>query len=218
MEQRETTEPQGGLRPRVEGDREQEIFDATLNVLAEVGYDRLTMDSVATAARASKATLYRRWSGKSALVIDALSSQKEEGPLPDTGNLRDDLVEAFCSPGGLTDTHQLAVFSSVITAMGRDQEFAEAFRRDFIAPKFQRNVTLFKRAQARGDISPDLDLDLITPALPGIVLHRMFMLGDLPTAQLIMAVIDQIVMPAVAYKSPTGAPTATESPNQKAAL
>ena len=63
-----------GTRPRVEGDREQEIFDATLQVLEEVGSDRLTMDAVASAARASKATLYRRWNGKVALVIDALIS------------------------------------------------------------------------------------------------------------------------------------------------
>ena len=63
-------------RPRVEGDREQEILDATLDVLAEVGYDRLTMDAVATAARASKATLYRRWNSKVSLIIEALLSQK----------------------------------------------------------------------------------------------------------------------------------------------
>ena len=48
------------LRPRVEGDREREILDAALEVLAEVGYDRLTMDAVAQRAKASKATLYRR--------------------------------------------------------------------------------------------------------------------------------------------------------------
>ena len=48
------------LRPRVEGDREREILDAALEVLSEVGYDRLTMDAVAQRAKASKATLYRR--------------------------------------------------------------------------------------------------------------------------------------------------------------
>jgi len=80
-----------GTRPRVEGDREQEIFDATLQVLEEVGYDRLTMDAVASAARASKATLYRRWNGKVALVIDALISQKGQPVVPDTGTLRGDL-------------------------------------------------------------------------------------------------------------------------------
>ena len=63
-------------RPRVEGDREQEILDATLEVLADVGYDRLTMDAVAARAKASKATLYRRWNNKVSLVIDALAAQK----------------------------------------------------------------------------------------------------------------------------------------------
>ena len=57
-------------RPRIEGDREVEILDAALEVLADVGYDRLTMDAVAQRAKASKATLYRRWNGKVSLVID----------------------------------------------------------------------------------------------------------------------------------------------------
>ena len=59
-------------RPRIEGDREAEILEATLEVLGDVGYDRLTMDAVALRAKASKATLYRRWNGKVSLVIDAL--------------------------------------------------------------------------------------------------------------------------------------------------
>src|SRR4051812_36234857 len=92
-----------GTRPRVEGDREQEILDATLDVLVDVGSDRLTMDAVAAAARASKATLYRRWSSKAVLVIDALLSQKAPQSVPDTGNLRDDLLGTFCGMGGLTD-------------------------------------------------------------------------------------------------------------------
>ena len=69
-------------RPRVEGDREQEILEATLEVLAEVGYDRLTMDAVAPGAKASKATLYRRWTNKVSLVIDALELHKGPAPGP----------------------------------------------------------------------------------------------------------------------------------------
>ena len=61
-------------RPRIEGDREAEILEATLELLASAGYDRLTMDAVAAAAKASKATLYRRWSTKAELVIDAIAA------------------------------------------------------------------------------------------------------------------------------------------------
>ena len=126
-------------RPRVEGDREQEIFDATLDVLVDVGYDKLTMDAVATAARASKATLYRRWESKASLVLEAVLAQKGPiGDLPDTGTLRGDLIASHCAGhGGLTDQRQLAVFSSVVTALGRDPEFADGFRNQFIGPKVE---------------------------------------------------------------------------------
>ena len=110
-------QPGPETRPRVEGEREREILAATLAVLADVGYDRLTMDAVATAARASKATLYRRWQGKAALVVDALASQKHPVAEPDTGSLRDDLVATYCGMGRLTDPHQVAVLGAVITAI-----------------------------------------------------------------------------------------------------
>lgn len=185
------------LRPRVEGEREQEILDATLDILAEVGYDRLTMDAVATRAKASKATLYRRWSGKAQLVIDALIADKAPLPPVDTGTLRGDLIGTFCGMGGLTDPQQLAIIASVITAIGRDEEFAEAFRRDFIAPKKALGDEIYRRAQERGEISEDIDLDLITAALPGIILHRAFLLGDPPTPELVEKVVDQLILPAV---------------------
>jgi len=183
-------------RPRVEGVREQEILDATLEVLGDLGYDRLTMDAVATRARASKATLYRRWNTKPSLVIDALLSQKEQRPTPDTGSLREDLIETFCGMGGLTDSRQVGIFASVLTAISRDEEFATAFRRDFIGPKAAQSRSIFERARERGEIAADIDLELLIPALPGIVLHRLFMLGERPDGAMVTRVIDQIILPA----------------------
>lgn len=184
-------------RPRVEGEREQQIFEAALAVLADVGYDRLTMDAVAHAARASKATLYRRWNSKVALVIDALKSTKGPTLIPDTGNLRDDLLQSYCGVGGLTDHSSVDTLASVLTAMTRDPEFAEAFRRDVIGPKVQATLRIYARAQARGEIRDDVDLELVGGALAGIVLHRHYMAGDFPDQNLIARVLDQIILPAV---------------------
>src|SRR3982751_5349875 len=100
-----STQVEPHSRPRVEGPREAEILEAALTVLAEVGYDRLTMDAVATKAKASKATLYRRWNGKVSLVIDALHHHHQHANpavAVDTGSLREDLIASFCAPGGLT--------------------------------------------------------------------------------------------------------------------
>lgn len=185
-------------RPRVEGDREQEILEATLDVLAEVGYDRLTMDAVATAARASKATLYRRWETKASLVLEAVLAQKGPmGEAPNTGTLRGDLIASYCGHGGLADERQIAVFGGVITALSRDAEFAEGFRSKFIGPKVAASHLLFERAQARGEVRHDLDLDVVVSSLAGIVLHRQFILGEQPTTDSITKVIDQIILPAV---------------------
>jgi AcrR family transcriptional regulator len=185
-----------GTRPRVEGDREQEIFDATLQVLEEVGYDRLTMDAVASAARASKATLYRRWNGKVSLVIDALLSQKTPHEAPDTGTLRGDLIATFCGAGGLTDHSAVATFASVLTAISRDAEFAEAFRQRVIGPKAAMGRLIFERARDRGELREGVDLDLLAPALAGICLHRLFLMGLPPDQDVIARVVDQIILPA----------------------
>src|SRR4051794_29114858 len=163
-------------RPRIEGDREVEILDAALEVLADVGYDRLTMDAVAQRARASKATLYRRWNGKVSLVIDALHHhhQHEAPAIPvDTGSLRGDLIESYCGSGGITDKPELDAFGAVLTAIVRDPEFAAAFRRDVIAPKLAASRAVFERAIERGEIGADIDIDLLAPALAGIVMHRL---------------------------------------------
>jgi AcrR family transcriptional regulator len=185
-----------GTRPRVEGDREQEIFDATLHVLEEVGYDRLTMDAVATAARASKATLYRRWNGKVALVIDALLPQKGPQSVPDTGTLRGDLLATFCGVGGLTDHSAVALFASVLTAISRDAEFATAFRERVVGPKAAAGRLIFERARDRGELRDGVDLDLLAPALAGICLHRLFLMGLPPDQDTIRRVVDQIILPA----------------------
>ncbi len=190
-------EAAAAARPRIEGDREQEILDAALEVLAEVGYDRLTMDAVAQRAKASKATLYRRWNSKAKLVVESLARMKSTPAIPDTGDLRSDLVSAFCGMGGLADHETTATFGAVVTAVTTDPEFAVEFRKQVVGPKSEVSRTVFERARDRGDLRADIDLDIIVPALAGIVLHRVFVLGEQPDGALIERAIDQIILPAV---------------------
>ena len=136
------------VRPRVEGERELEILDATLEVLADVGYDRLTMDAVAARAKASKATLYRRWNDKASLVVDALLVVKHTAETPDTGTLRGDLIASFCGLGGLTDEQGVATFASVLTAISRDKEFADGLPSRRTRPQ-DRRVEPHLRARPR---------------------------------------------------------------------
>ena len=195
--------PTGGPRPRVEGERESEILDAALVLLCRVGYDRLTMDAVAAEAKASKATLYRRWSGKPSLVVDAILRSKEalQAPEVDTGSLREDLVQMACGHGGLTDTRSAEIMAGLVTALHHDPDFAVEFRTRVLGPKIEIGRRVFERARARGEITADLDLDLLSSALAGIILHRSFVLGLPADEKTVAQVVDEIILPAATRRS-----------------
>jgi AcrR family transcriptional regulator len=189
-------------RPRVEGEREEEILDATVELLMEVGYDRLTMDAVAREARASKATLYRRWETKASLVVEALARGKTSPHVEthDTGSLRGDLLATFCGHEGMSGA-ATGILGSVLTAVSTDPEFAERFREQFIAPKLVVSQGIYRRAQERGEIRADIDIEIIGPALAGILLHRAFIMGAPIDDETIERVVDHVILPAVQHPS-----------------
>jgi AcrR family transcriptional regulator len=185
-------------RPRIVGDREAEILDATIELLASVGYERVTMDAVAAAAKASKATLYRRWSTKADLVIDAIERAKKAPSVTDldTGSLRGDLLASACHQGGISDPAAVSVLAGIIPALHHDPEFADAFQERFLKPKLAESRAVYERAKARGEIGADVDLDLLATVLPAIALHRAFVFREPIDDRVVGRIIDEVVIPA----------------------
>ena len=200
-------------RPRVVGPREDEILDATLTLLGEVGYDRLTMDAVASSARAGKATLYRRWPSKGALVVDALerSARCHRAELPDTGSLRGDLFAGACGRGGLTDDQPVSLMASLFTAMQHDPELREAFEQRIVHPQREAIRTLLVKGQQRGEVCEHADLDLLLDILPAMAVLQVFLHGRPPDADLMARIIDGVVLPA-ARNAPSPAARSASSP------
>jgi len=197
-------------RPRMEGAREQEIFLATLDLIGQIGYDRLTLDAVAAKARASKATLYRRWSSKADLVLDAMDCLAPTGAeLPDTGCLREDLVSIVAAKG-LADPARADVFCGLATAIYRDAELGDRVRRRFFAQGQNHFLILLERAKDRGQLRPDADLDLLCKVIPALVLYQLTFEtpGDLPPG-FIVRLIDELVMPVVRAGPPAEATAPT---------
>jgi AcrR family transcriptional regulator len=185
-------------RPRIEGERESEIFTAVVALLVEAGYDKLTFDAVATTVRASKATLYRRWPTKADLVLDAVAAQLTPGPAAeddDTGSLRTDLLAQACAPGGLCDDSP-AVLGALVPAMHRDADLFAAFRQRFVQPKLDRALAAFERARERGEVGADADLHLLATTLSAICVHDMFVFDIHATPERVAHVIDSVVLPA----------------------
>lgn len=200
-----STDEAGRPRPRVEGEREREILARTLGCLVELGYDRLTFDAVATSAKASKATLYRRWPSKIDLVVEALQLMMgvEADRYPDTGSLRGDLIAQACAKGGLSDDKPLRIFASLLNAAQRDAELHEALVTRLIRPKMAAARTVFDAAQRRGEIGPDADLDLLATLLPALSMHEAMLTNAHPSPDRLITLVDNVVLPVCAATVPT---------------
>lgn len=183
------------VRPRVDGDREGEIFKVVVRLLTELGYDKLTFDAVATEARASKATLYRRWNDKAQLVVDAVAFTLRRTAPADTGSLRGDLLAGACAEGGLT--HDLpAVIGGIIPALHRDPGLFAAFQERFLGPKIQAAESTFDRAMARGEIASDADCAQLASVLPALCTYETFVQGVTLTPGRVAELVDRVVLPA----------------------
>ncbi len=173
-------------RPRsAEADRA--ILRATVDLLACEGYGGVTMEGVAARAGVGKATVYRRWHSKSALVVDAVDACRESGwQAPDTGSAREDLlafVRGFMDVIRASDAGR--VMPALVAELARSPELAATFRDGFIAPRRARVVEAVRRGVDRGEIRADVDPELVADAVVAVLQHRFLVTGmeiddDLP--------------------------------------
>jgi AcrR family transcriptional regulator len=175
--------------------RDLVLREAALVLLAEVGYDRLTMDAVAARARAGKTTIYRRWPGKAELVVDALNSLKGAPQVPDTGSLRRDLRALAKAITGAESEFGARVTIGMVGALARDAGLRRLFGEKFIAPRMAAFRTVFERAAARDEMPGDHDLDLLARLFPALALQQLVMSGELPDARFAGRIIDEVVYP-----------------------
>ena len=209
----DATEPQtpgAAAKPRLgrkrDHTRDNDILEAALDVLAETGYDGMTIDMVATRAKAGRATLYRRWASKSDLVLDAVACMKSKDldlqTLPDTGTLRGDLV-AMVRPPNIRDAERkLNVMTGVVSMIARDPEMAAAAQEAIVAPRAAANRVLFQRAIERGEIAADVDLDTLSMIAPAMAAFRTLILRKSPDREFLVGIIDNVVLPAARRNTP----------------
>ncbi|CAN5315890.1 TetR/AcrR family transcriptional regulator [soil metagenome] len=177
--------------------RDPEILDAALDVLAEEGYDGMTIDMVAARAKAGKATVYRRWSSKGELVIDAIACMKAiPARLPDTGTLRGDLV-AMIKPHTIEQAERkLKVMAGLMSMIMRAPELADAANAAIIEPRAAANRILLQRAIDRGEIAADSDIEMLSLLTPSMAAYHTMILRKPVDRAFLIKMIDEVLLPA----------------------
>ena len=193
--------------------RDDVILESALTVLAERGYDGMTIDMVAAHAGMARATVYRRWPTKAELVLGAVSRLSRDDVdlehLPDTGNLRDDMV-AMIRP---FDDHQqqihIQAVVGLLTMTRVDERLAKVATGSGIGPWIEVNRILIQRAVDRGEYAQPADIDTLADVIPMLCVARAAQRLPIDRA-LSEALIDGVIIPAL-----RGASARTSSPRRR---
>ncbi|KUO16641.1 TetR/AcrR family transcriptional regulator [Streptomyces dysideae] len=156
------------------------ILAATRAALVELGWSKLTLGDVAARAGVAKTTLYRRWSGKNELVVDAVAELFDELELPDRGSLTADIEGVILQFAAiLARPEAKSGLMAVVAESTRDDALRERIRASIVERQKLLVLEGRARAQQRGELPGESDpeaaartADLIFDVIAGAVVHR----------------------------------------------
>ncbi|HEV2528376.1 MAG TPA: TetR/AcrR family transcriptional regulator [Thermomicrobiales bacterium] len=207
-----TTEPLA-RRSRLSPEREAEIHDCILELVAAEGYDNLTMDQIATATKSSKATLYRQWGSKEVLVAAAMRHLKYTTVANiDTGSLRGDLREIARRYSG--SNARMDLICSLSEAGRRHPELARAIEAEVAGPGRQLLNQMLGRAIERGEMPNRSDAaEFLQHMMAGAALARPMAEQCDPDAEYMYRYIDAVVLPALGARADQAVDETDETPS-----
>lgn len=202
MEQRRGTDETRGSaargRPR-DAVREVAVLRAAAELLSEVGYDRVTIESIAARAGVAKTTIYRRWSDKAALIAAMIERRALEAPPPSRPkDLRAALLDVMTHLATQMTNQDLGLLSALLAARRGDPALAEALQ-----PVLRQDAATMsgplKRAAARSGerLRPDFN-DVLAEVAPALLLHEILLTGLALQPERIEHLVDRILLPLVA--------------------
>ncbi|MEV5279525.1 MULTISPECIES: TetR/AcrR family transcriptional regulator [unclassified Streptomyces] len=185
------------------GELEIAILAATLDELTEVGYPALTMDRVAARARTGKAAVYRRWSSRAELVVDACKLRGfADVSIPDTGTLRTDVIALLRQMSAKMDSPLGGILRGLLAEMARDAELAGLIREHIHKAGPQTIQTILERAVERGEVQAWV-LGSRRASVATDLLRNEFLLFGAPVDdEVITEIVDDVYLPLVLNPTP----------------
>jgi AcrR family transcriptional regulator len=200
-----TSTEQEVIRRRRGAELEGAICQAAYDELTDVGFAAATIDSVAARAQASKASIYRRWSGKNELLIDAFcrgiptpTGCFVAAELADDVSTRDALVVVVTMMiEGVTGAKSASVHA-IASEAARDPAFGQAVDREMLAPRRQGLIELFERGVRLGDVAPGAPVELVAEMIPAMIMNRVLFRHETPEPDVALQIVDALAMPLLA--------------------
>ncbi len=177
------------------------LLTATLEILAEKGFDSMTMDMVAAHAKSGKASLYRRWASKPELVRDALifmsGSSVETSELPETGTLKSDLLTLLKPFNSEHNARKVKVLSKLGSFQSAHKNFFDEALQGIFQPWVNMNRRIFQRALERGQISAKADIELACELISAMTAYKTQIQRSGFTRAFYEQLLDNMILPAL---------------------
>ncbi|MBT2573115.1 TetR/AcrR family transcriptional regulator [Bacillus sp. ISL-51] len=165
-------------RPRDEGTHKA-ILSAAYDLLLENGFDAVTVDKIAERAQVSKATIYKWWSNKAAVVMDSfLSTAADRLPVPDTGSAVNDILTHATNLARFLTSREGNVITELIGAGQLDAKLAEEYRTRFFQPRRLQAKDLLVKGIQKGELRENLDIGVSIDLIYGPIFYRLLVTGD----------------------------------------
>ena len=193
----EATSPQAG-RPR-DPALEQAILAAAVDVFAEQGFARTTVEEVARAARTGKAAIYRRWPSKTALAIAAVRSLQTDIPVPDTGSLRGDLL-SWARHYTDGDKRAPILLANLIADAGHDPELRRASYEAIGKPPADALRAVIDHWIGEGVVPRSTPVELILAVIPSMAFRHVAVNRTALDAHTVTEIVDHILLPALQHR------------------
>lgn len=156
----------------------QAILDATMDLLAEAGYQELSIERVAARAGVGKATIYRWWQGKSELVLEAMQSRAPFAEIERTGDPRTDLRAVIQAAADAYATDVVGVALPALASSVAGDSSSSGLLWQFLRPQRDSARQILHQAAASGAIPADVDIELVIDLCVGTVFYRALIGGN----------------------------------------
>jgi AcrR family transcriptional regulator len=179
-------------RPR-NPELDRAILDAAVELLAEEGYERMSMESVAQRAGVGKPTIYRRWPSKQAMVIEALARLSDAMVVPVSGTVRERLTamtEQLWAKAGRAHGDRTTLLSHLVGEIHRSPELRDAVQTTFIGNRRRRIVALLAEGVEAGEIAANTDLEVTADLILSPLLARKLVTGGKISAAVGRRIVD----------------------------
>jgi AcrR family transcriptional regulator len=166
---------------------------AEIDLLAESGYSGFSVDAIVRRCGVAKTTLYRHWPSRANLLTGVIKELEGGGPLPETGSVRQDLLEFFAGRVRIAQTQRWErSMPALVEAAAHDSELAGIVAA-LTTQSLEQIAALMRRGQKRGELRGDIDVDLAASVLMGPFVFRRLLLNQSPTSHQVSTVVDMIL-------------------------